>query len=83
MAKRFAYGLAGFCIGLALYFGLAAVLRRHARGAGAAGAGVAFSSLAILVAERMGRVQSIEDINRPATLFPGGFKETSGPKNSK
>ena len=82
MAKRFAYGLLGFCLGLALYFALAAAFRKHVRTAGAAGAGVAFSSLAILVAERMRRVRTIEEINRPVTLFPHLSKETSGPKNS-
>ncbi len=69
MGKRFAYFLLSF--GAGMIPGLAAwALTGRFSAPLALGLGTACSSLGLLFCERTGRVKSIEEINRPLTLFP-------------
>jgi hypothetical protein len=58
-------------VGLLVALALGSVIR-HRFGIGMAGAGIAVScgAIAVGLAERKGKVKSIEEINRPMTLFP-------------
>jgi hypothetical protein len=69
MGKRLAYMLLGFGIGLLVALALGGLLGERL-GSGGAGIAVACGALAVAIAERRGKVKSIEEINRPMTLFP-------------
>lgn len=81
MGKRFAYLLLGTGIGLLVAFLLDAVLGK------AVGVGawliVTGGSIAVAIAERMGKVKSVEEINRPVTLFPHPPMNAADKKESK
>jgi hypothetical protein len=67
MGKRYAYGLLGMALG-----GLVGSIPWALTGKPSpfVALGVAGASLAIFLAERKGKLKSIEEINRPITLFP-------------
>jgi hypothetical protein len=69
MGKRLAYTLLGFSIGLVVALALGSVVGERFA---ACGVGIALGcgSLAVAIAEWRGKVKSVEEINRPITLFP-------------
>jgi hypothetical protein len=69
MGRRLAYTLLGFGIGLLVALLLEGVLGKGL-GMGAIGLALGCGSIAVGIAERKGKVKSIEEINRPVTLFP-------------
>jgi hypothetical protein len=75
MSKRIAYGLAGSAAGTLLFLGIGAVLNKpleqfcSTHGGALAGMIVASSAIAVALAQRAGKVQSPEEINRPATIL--------------
>jgi hypothetical protein len=80
MGRRLAYCLLGFSIGLVASVALEAVFGKRV-GISSIAIAIAFSSIAVGVAERRGKVKSIEEINRPITLFPSS--RTSDREKSK
>jgi O-antigen/teichoic acid export membrane protein len=69
MGKRLAYTLLGFSIGLLVALVLGSVAGKSF-GMGGVGIALSFGGLAVAIAEWRGKVKSIEEINRPVTLFP-------------
>jgi hypothetical protein len=69
MGKRFAYCLLSFGVGTIPSLATWAFAGKFSA-ALALGLGTSCSSLFLLFCERTGRVKSIEEINRPLTLFP-------------
>lgn len=74
----------GFGIGVLLYLVPEVIVYRRL-GFGMAGLGIALAcaSLSVFVAERSGKVKSLEVINRPLTLFPPRSRELSNKLYSK
>jgi hypothetical protein len=71
MGKRLAYTLLGIGIGLTIAWGIqSAIGKRIEIGGISTVIGVACGALAVSIAERKGKVKSIEELKRPATLFP-------------
>lgn len=69
MRRRFAYWLIGFAFGSLVAGALDWELKKPF-GARFIGIAVGCGSVAVAMAEKKGKVKSIEDINRPLTLFP-------------
>jgi hypothetical protein len=72
MGRRIAYGFLGVAIGLLITLAFDAVRRPHVRESaivGAIGLCISCASIIIGIAERQGKVKSIEDMHRPLTLF--------------
>jgi hypothetical protein len=74
MGKRSAYSLLGFALGALVELLAVLVIRRphHWESAmiGAVDLGFAGAVLITYIAERKGKVKSIEELHRPLTLFP-------------
>lgn len=70
MGKRIAYGLAGTCIGFVAASALATLLGKPPAGTAVLAIAICCGSITTGIAERMGKVQSIDEIKRPITLFP-------------
>lgn len=82
MGKRLAYGLAGYAGGIGLGIGIALVLGKNhigqflnAHSVALMALGLGGSTIATYVAQKRGKVKSIDEIKRPLTLF--------SPENSK
>jgi hypothetical protein len=71
MGRRLAYSLLGFSVGLIASLVLEAVFGKRV-GIASIAVAIGFSSIAVGIAEHRGKVKSIEEINRPLTLFPPG-----------
>jgi hypothetical protein len=72
MGRRIAYGLLGLAIGALIFGPLSAIWRPHDRWLQTLSS-IAWTScgpLAVYIAERTGKVKSIEELRRPLTLFP-------------
>jgi hypothetical protein len=71
MGRRIAYALLGVAIGLLINLAIDAVRRPH-DWATPATVGLCLSCAAFVVgiAERKGKVKTIEELHRPLTLFP-------------
>jgi hypothetical protein len=83
MGRRLAYTLLGFSIGLLVAFLLGAAVNKHfGIGAGAIGLAVACGAISVGIAERKGRVKSIEELNRPLTLVPPSSTIRSNEKSN-
>jgi hypothetical protein len=82
MGRRLAYTLLGFGIGLLVALLLEGVLGKRF-GMGAIGLALACGSIAVGIAERKGKVKSMEEINRPVTLFPPAASNAPDGEKSK
>jgi len=82
MGRRLAYMLLGMGIGLLVAFMLGAALGKPVR-AWAISIAIGCGSIAVAIAERKGRVESAEEINRPVTLFPEAPADPADKKRSK
>jgi len=69
MGKRLAYTLLGISIGLVITWGIRTAVGKRFDTGGIVIA-IACGVLAVSIAERKGKVKSIEELKRPATLFP-------------
>jgi hypothetical protein len=71
MGRRIAYGLLGVAIGLLINWAIDAVRRPHDWFPPATvGPCLGCAALVVWIAERKGKVKSIEELHRPLTLFP-------------
>ena len=71
MAKRLGYALVGCGVFAILGWLLRLALHRHST-MGLADFGAAGGGVAVWIGERMGRLQPLEQLRRPITLFPEG-----------
>jgi len=75
MGQRLRYFARGAAIGLTIYLALVLVIRRRldsnifVLGLSALGFSISVGNLFVYFAERQGKVKSLEDLNRPLTLF--------------
>ena len=69
MRRRLAYTLLGISIGLVIAWGIRSAVGKSLRTADIVIA-IACGALAVSIAERKGKVKSIEELKRPTTLFP-------------
>jgi hypothetical protein len=71
MGRRIAYGLLGVAIGLLITLAIDAVRTPHAWAPpGTVGICLGCAAIVVGIAQRKGKVKSIEEILRPPTLFP-------------
>jgi hypothetical protein len=73
MGRRIAYGLLGVAIGVVFCSALALIRRPHNwESAVRADFGLCIScgGITVWIAERKGKLKSIEELHRPLTLFP-------------
>jgi hypothetical protein len=73
MGRRIAYGLLGVAIGVVICSALHLIRRPHDREAALRadfGPCIVRGTLAVYIAERRGKVKTIEELHRPLTLFP-------------
>jgi hypothetical protein len=78
MGRRLAYTLLGVGIGRLIALLLGAVLgKRVGFGTGTVGFAFGCGSIAVGIAERWGKVKSLEEVNRPVTLFSYTFRRNS------
>ena len=68
MAKRLGYAAIGFVIGLVIAFAAGKMLGKPF-GVGSIGLSLVCSTLAIAIAEKLGKIKSAEELSRPQTLF--------------
>lgn len=70
MGRRLANMLVGFAIGLVFFLTLEIALHKPFALEPALVGAFSCGTLSVWIAERKGKVKSIEEINRPLTLFP-------------
>jgi hypothetical protein len=71
MGRRIAYALLGVAIGLLINLAFDAIRRPHDWATpGTVGLCLSCAAIVLGIAERKGKVKSIDEINRPLTLFP-------------
>jgi hypothetical protein len=73
MGKRLAYFLPGFAIGLLILSVIWAIRKPHHWGAAfslAIPLSISCGTWTTYIAERKGKVKSVEELRRPLTLFP-------------
>jgi hypothetical protein len=73
MGKRIAFALLGSAAGVLIVLAISAIRKPHHwefMASPAMALCIACGVVATLIAERMGKVKSIEELQRPLTLFP-------------
>jgi hypothetical protein len=71
MGRRIAYALLGVAIGLLINLAIDAVRRPHDWfPSGMIGLCLGCAALVVWIAERKGKVKTIDELHRPLTLFP-------------